>query len=354
MDRWKAFSWLCEALAPTIYGRRPEGLEPPPSWPLVVEAASYHLVTPALAWRLEREEGLAGEAASYFEAILELFRARNREMAGAIRAAAMQLARAGISAIALKGGASLIEELFPDPGIRPLTDIDLLVPEAQVAIAAAVLRDNGWFATTPDKPGHHHLAPLRHKDWPCTLELHRRVLNKRFGGMLVAEECFRNIRPLDRGDVKALLPSPTHRVVHNIVHSELVNRRSVTRVPELRQLLELCLLRERYEAVIDWEDVALRFRQAGQLPALQHNLSCARSLFGYPPPSFLSPASGCTTETLREAVERQKGLRRAKARKIARLVYRELSFSRGRLLLHKGGRAQLRINAARIWQGTGW
>jgi hypothetical protein len=82
------------------------------------------------------------------------------------------LARAGIPAALLKG-ISYAGWLYREPGERPMTDVDLMVPIPAFGAAAAVLRRLGyWHAGPPAQraPRHHAMGFKRPR---ASLDLHR-------------------------------------------------------------------------------------------------------------------------------------------------------------------------------------
>jgi hypothetical protein len=76
---------------------------------------------------------------------------------------------------ALLKGVSICEQYYPAGHLRPMSDIDILVPaEAEVTleerlIARGYLRAPGY----PSLPGQHHGAPLYHPDRRIWVEVHR-------------------------------------------------------------------------------------------------------------------------------------------------------------------------------------
>jgi hypothetical protein len=65
------------------------------------------------------------------------------------------LAAAGVEALAVKGAA--LAARYPAPGLRPMDDVDLIVPVEHEARALDALRDAGWqVAHTPGRRHHEH------------------------------------------------------------------------------------------------------------------------------------------------------------------------------------------------------
>jgi len=84
---------------------------------------------------------------------------------------------AGIEVRVLKGMA-LVHLVYPEPGLRPMRDIDLLVKESQMVQAQQLLADLGFHAPLPDDSlRDKHLAPAtRQTDGlTITVELHHNL-----------------------------------------------------------------------------------------------------------------------------------------------------------------------------------
>ena len=82
-----------------------------------------------------------------------------------------------------------------------------------------------------------------------------------------------------------VMPCATDRIAHNIAHGQLSDRNHRRGVPELRQLLDLALLRADHEAEVDWAELARRFRSSGFQRVLADTLTCAEYLIGQEMPA---------------------------------------------------------------------
>ena len=100
-----------------------------------------------------------------------------------------------------------------------------------------------------------------------------------------------------------VMPSATDRIAHNIVHGQLSDRNHRRGVPELRQLLDLAVLRAHHEADVDWDALARRFRSAGFERVLADTLTCAEHLIGQPLPAGIERRHGAITR-MERAIER--------------------------------------------------
>ena len=171
-----------EALAAELALARPGGETPAWSeleWELAAAAAVAHGVAPLLdqcstwdhpAWR----RFLAGQRAHVEQRHHRIIELLMRIDAGA-RAA-------GFPVVALKGAALHAEGIYA-PGERPMADIDLLVREADVAAAGALLQELGYVASFAQwkhlvfKPagGQPYAGLGEHRDAPVNIELHTRI-----------------------------------------------------------------------------------------------------------------------------------------------------------------------------------
>lgn len=157
-----------------------------------------------------------------------------------------RLARAwaseGVAAVFLKGTA-LLEQVYLDPGLRAMRDVDVLVPLHQADLARATARSLGWSWDHPRRAA----TRRRHckQNLVCTagphrlrLELHAHVDGLGHRGPRTADLLGR-ARSRSVGGAPALIPSAVDLALHLAVHwsTEGLMR-------PLRETLDLaCLLR---------------------------------------------------------------------------------------------------------------
>lgn len=126
----------------------------------------------------------------------------------------------GIPTILLKG-AAIVVSAYPDVGMRPMSDIDVLVPIERVADAARTLQDRGWVPqsrlTAVGIRFTHSLLFKRPGHAPVDLHWH------------VFEECCRPADdddlwaasvPITIGDAPTRIPAPEDQLLHVCVHGE--------------------------------------------------------------------------------------------------------------------------------------
>jgi hypothetical protein len=84
------------------------------------------------------------------------------------------------------------------------------------------------------------------------------------------------------GNCLVRLPSPTHRVIHNIVHAQLQDYGYDLGKISLRQLYECAMLCQRYHDQIDWPRVEAAFSSNPEQCAMQHYLAMCQAYFDLP------------------------------------------------------------------------
>ncbi|MFO0972187.1 MAG: nucleotidyltransferase family protein [Phycisphaerae bacterium] len=174
------------------------------------------------------------------------------------------LAEAGLPAIALKG-LVLATTVYPAPGARLMTDIDLLVRPADLAAAEALLDRLGYVVAVDERFArrlrwtHHHLPPRRHPTFGDVIELHHGLVPRSAKYPIDVEALWRDARPLaPLPDLGALSDADllVHQMLH-LLHSSPVAGR-------LRDLLDLHLIAAgRFTDAGAWEALAERAARFG-------------------------------------------------------------------------------------------
>ncbi len=251
-------------------------------WPDLVRAASSALVTTNLRAALMRQELsdiLPAEVRTYLEGVHDLNSARNTQLAAQLAAAAGQLNAAGITPLVMKGVANLLAGVYADTGTRAIGDIDLLVAEEQLDQAKAALEAAG-FRTLKDMREDMHIPPMARPGDVAHIELHTRVHTGRVDALLGAAEMLAEATPGQAGDAQVLIPSPTHRVLHNIIHTQIQDANYMRAGVSLRQLCDLVELRRVYGDAVDWTLVKDRLAAGGHGSALSHYVGWGERLLG--------------------------------------------------------------------------
>jgi hypothetical protein len=222
-------SWLSTG----AWGQLPEPVPEDFPWREVIRAASRHLVSPALGYRLRGCAWIPAPVSEYLAASWHLNSERNNQLLDGLEEMLDRLQARGIGAVALKGIGLIAGGIYPGIGLRFMADIDLLLAQDEVEEAQATLEAAGYRPTSGMPAGGHHLPPLIHPESGRGVELHRLTAVQPYHGIVEAGAVIANAeRRLFRGG-HVLIPSAEHRLTLAIVHGQLQDR--------LQNRLRLCL-----------------------------------------------------------------------------------------------------------------
>ncbi len=178
----------------------------------------------------------------------------------------------GAPVVALKGAAYLLRDLKAARG-RVAADVDLLVPEAVVDQASALLDGLGYVvAQEKDNPYDrryyrvfmHEVAPRRHPVRDVELDLHFRLLPRTHRHAFAMEPVWERVRRLPGSAYYGLADVDLfiHAAIHFLVDGE--GREATRRLVELHDLLDLWPDRATARGV-----VLSRARELGLAPVLE-------------------------------------------------------------------------------------
>ncbi|MGE5618855.1 MAG: nucleotidyltransferase family protein [Sphingomonadaceae bacterium] len=204
------------------------------------------------------------------------------------------LATEGIAAVLLKG-AALLHTVYPDPALRQLRDLDLLVQREDRAAAERVLLSLGYLPAEEEWPAGKWPPEWYEKKYrlrdgggrAAVVEIHWGLARKRAPFHVDVAEMLQHSEAIPVDGVEGRVLSPIHQVIHLCTHMAYNDGFGVG----LSRLSDLHELVERHRDRLDWEALA---REAGRLRAalcLRYSLAVAAALFGteLPPDLIESP-----------------------------------------------------------------
>jgi hypothetical protein len=248
-------------------------------WFPVVETANRSWLTPALFVALRdagRLADLPDETREYLAFIHDRNRQRNLLLQSQLVEAVGALNRAGIQPVLLKGAGILFSTPDEALGARMMSDLDLLVEEAERPAADAVLASLGY-----------HNAAGQHGVWrpqdAGVLELHGTGGGGLYGPSILAAAQFAVI---SHGAARARLPSPTFRALHLILHDQIKEGDYWRGSIDLRHLHDLAGLAAQPGGV-DWAHLDAILTGRLRRNAFETQLLTLRELFGTPIPESI-------------------------------------------------------------------
>jgi hypothetical protein len=222
----------------------------------------------------------------------------NRARAERLQADAARIlaaaARVGIPVIPLKGAAILAGDYYPQPGLRPMADLDLLVSAGSIPQTARLMADLGYTLRGSTWKHHTFLRPdneqivayEEHPDNPRPVEVHYRTAETLWG--LLCDLTARAWERARKGSflgIEALLLPPSELLLHAAIHTTfnvLNHTARLIHLADIRQLAQRLTARQEWgEVTHGWGSSLVRFAY----PAIGLT---AYSLPGSIPPSVLS------------------------------------------------------------------
>ena len=302
--RIKAFRFITRCLAndnwpESIEALRAEIRSAQLSWEAVVSLANAQLITPALWIALEKKgltEVLPDELCTYLGEIHRLNAERNKHLQVQLLEAVKQLNSINVSPILLKGAMHLVNDIYSDPGVRIMTDIDLLVPREDIDRCMESLRELQYEPVedihNDYHEEHHHCAPLHKPGAFGALEIHRKIMESPYEDILPTELAMTEAKPIEFHELSMKVLSPTHRVLHNILHSQLVDQNYHTGTFSLRSLYETVTEATTCHEIVDWSTIHLMMEQSGRSKVLRTYLYQTGRLLDFALPAGI-PKTPC-------------------------------------------------------------
>jgi len=266
-----------------------------PVWQMLVSQAQAEGLAPLIYWNLSR----SGKFSSMPGVVRQNLRASyagtwvvNQALLKELVTLADRFHKADIPLVLLKGACYALT-IYPDIGLRPMGDLDILVPASRLAEAVRIAAGLGYREELPEAfPGlndllSHHVC-LQKSDPPfLSLEIHDR---------LVAEESFSYAVPVDwfweqiepfqatRPGLKLdnlFILSPAAQVLYASAHAML--QHGGKNAP-LRWMYDIDRLIRYYESRLDWDLLLHQSREMEWGSALAAALQKTMDIFHTPVP----------------------------------------------------------------------
>lgn len=221
---------------------------------LFIKLARQLRVTPLLHHRLSRTNSHKHNPAA--ETLRQDFlrnTARNIRLYQELKGILRKLKESNIKVILLKG-AFLAEKVYANIGLRPMTDMDLLIHQEDLEPAIALMKGLGY---TPERPywsevdGELHFhAPMMVKNGKF-LELHWNLTRETNLSQINIDSLWGRAQPSSEGDNLWVL-SPSDLVIHLAVHAAYGHQF----YNQFLSLVDLAEVINHYGDDLDWDEIA--------------------------------------------------------------------------------------------------
>jgi hypothetical protein len=199
-----------------------------------------------------------------------------RELSEAVHA----LNVSGVVPLLFKGALELASRTPGELGGRVMVDLDLLVPVDQLPDARQALEGLGYRVLDGKPAGHPHELPLVRAGSAGPIELHVALGSPPIPAVLPTAEAWAQSTAISVGEGRARALSPSHQVLHCILHSAVQDCNHAVGGLPLRQLLVLSRLTETHGAAVDWGMIGRRMEEHGLARHLRDHLWLAHRFAG--------------------------------------------------------------------------
>jgi hypothetical protein len=187
-------------------------------WDRALHAAEWHRLAPLLFRHLSSHGQPPAEVLGALEEAYLANAARNMFVSASLRRVLEALAAANIPAMLLKG-AALLETVCPDPALREMLDLDVLVPAGDLDAANAALAPLGYRPQLADgyehvRANHHHDPALVTEQEIVAVELHHHIAMAEERAHFDVAELWERARPAPAH----LLPAGEDLLLHVCLH----------------------------------------------------------------------------------------------------------------------------------------
>ena len=228
-------------------------------WERLVHKAHVEGVAPLLYWTLSKSGNLSNlpeEKGNFLKALYANTWLQNQQIFEELKILAWRFHQADIPIVVIKGVCYALT-IYPDIGLRPMGDIDLLVPESKLIEASVLAQSLGYVETIPDaSPGltdllNHEIFLYKKETFPIAVEIHRSLVADRTYSYAVPVDWFwEQTAPMGKHFENLLILTPTAQLLYAAGHAML--QHGGARTP-LRWYYDLDRLIHHYYDHIDWD-----------------------------------------------------------------------------------------------------
>jgi len=281
-------------------------------WDALAHEAHAEGVGPLLYWRfagMEDASFLPDETRNFLRLQYAGARLQNQVLFRELATLAVKFHQAGIHVIVLKG-ACLALTVYPEFGLRPFGDVDVLVPRDRLNEAVVIANSLGYGNGAPEaSPGlndllSHHVGLYKPGPMQVMLEIHDRLAGREAFSFSVPVDWFwEQSEPLDNSSQmhfeNLLMLSPVAQVLYAAGHAMLQHGGETA---PLRWFYDLDLLIRCYHDRMDWDLLLVQARKFDWGSALDAALAQTIAYFDTPVPEPVRAALARITDRHRNLV----------------------------------------------------
>jgi hypothetical protein len=248
------------------------------SWDALPQMAEQHGMAPLVYYHL-REAGINIPTAvnRILKSAYLTHRLANRERMAALGEIATLYRQSGIAMLALKG-AALANTIYPDPALRCMCDLDLMVANNRGDDARELLKQIGFdvheTASVQPRPLSHHYPPAirNHNGVGVMVELHHHLYSvSKLIPSVTLDQLLSNAISFNMGNNRIDTLGPEEMLWHAYIHA--VGRLQLVERFRLIHVADLVGIVETYAGQIDWQQFKHQYAQTYNALSMLHLFS---------------------------------------------------------------------------------
>jgi hypothetical protein len=250
-------------------------------WKYLLKLAKFHGVAPLISHNLANN-GLASQIPQFcLEQLNRIYYGtlyRNVIFSNELAKVLSVFSQNGISSIVLKG-TILAEQLYGNPGLRTVTDLDILVKSEELSRVSSLLLEIGFKPLPAQKEWNHpfHETYFKQMNTPLILELHWNLDNQKLV-TIPQQELWNRAQLLQIQGWTTKVLSPEDILLH------LSNNLSKPGDQLLRSLCDITELLKKYCSILDWKYITESANSWGIGTSVYYSLRRSKELLGAPVP----------------------------------------------------------------------
>lgn len=260
-------------------------------WNYIVDCSIKQGISPLFYWNLNKinnGKDVPSEVMKSLEKIYYSNLARNMLLYDELSKILKAFQKAGIVTIVLKG-AFLAEEIYKNIGLRPMSDIDLLIKEKDLQKAKKELIEMKYSATTIFQTRLHEQfqtvltneLPFIHRDKKSYIEIHWDIQPPTINYKVEINKFWNNAKPVKIAGIETLTFAPENLLQHLCLHLDKhINMSSAPPAKPLRDYCDIAEVTRHYKDMINWNYLVQSSKDYGIEEPIFQNLFIAKKYFG--------------------------------------------------------------------------
>jgi len=190
--------------------------------------------------------------------------------------------QAGIDVMLLKGAALVLDGYYPDAALRPMDDLDLLVPYDLRNEAESIAAKAGWSPPLQFASLRELSHALSMKKGSVGIDLHW-YLHISSAHQSLDRPLWDRASAATFGGQKVWLLHPTHQLLHTCVHGVAWNP-----VPAIRWIVDACMILEKAGERVEWDVLITEAEKRRENASMAAALEVLRARFDAKIPTWVS------------------------------------------------------------------